>query len=148
MLDQKYAEASVEVLDILNHMNEKDVSKVSKKFINFLNENASKEYISNVDYSKKLNDMDLKEETRGLLAIMYEKYWCPEEEKQDLQKKFYENEQKYQEALKEKYNPDNIFSKKQENIIEPENGQTQLIKYKETFFRKFLNKIKSFFKTL
>ncbi len=146
MLNQKYSEASVEVLDILNHMNIKDVSKVSKKFITFLNENASKEYISNLDYSKRLNDMELKEETRGLLAIMYEKYWCPEEEKQDLQKKFYENEQKYQEELREKYNPNNIFSKKQENTIEPENSQTQLIEYKETFFRKFLNKIKSFFK--
>ena len=41
MLNQKYSEASVEVLDILNHMNIKDVSKVSKKFITFLNENTS-----------------------------------------------------------------------------------------------------------
>ena len=146
MLNQKYEEASVEVLDILNHMNIKDVSKVSKKFITFLNENASKEYISNLDYSKRLNDMDLKEETRGLLAIMYEKYWCPEDEKKDLQKKFYENEQKLQEELREKYNLDNIFNKKQENIIETENIQTQLIEYKESFFIKFINKVKSFFK--
>ena len=146
MLNQKYSEASVEVLDILNHMNIKDVSKVSKKFITFLNENASKEYISNLDYSKRLNDMELKEETRGLLAIMYKKYRCPKKKKQDCKKKFYENEQKYQEELREKYNPNNIFSKKQENTIEPENSQTQLIEYKETFFRKFLNKIKSFFK--
>ena len=56
MLNQKYAEASVEVLDILNHMNENEVSKVSKKFISFLKENASKKYISNLDYSKKLNE--------------------------------------------------------------------------------------------
>ena len=146
MLNQKYAEAAVEVLDILNHMNITDVSKVSKKFITFLNENASKEYISNLDYSKRLNDMELKEETRGLLAVMYEKYWCPEDEKQDLQKKFYENEQKYQEELREKYNPDNIFSKKQENITETENSQTQLIEYKENIFKKILNKIKAFFR--
>ena len=89
--------------------------------------------------------MNLKEETRGLLALMYENYWCPEEEKQDLQKKFYENEQKYQEELRQKYNPDNIFSKKNKNIIETEDNQTQLIEYKETIFRRILNKIKALF---
>ena len=47
-------------------------------------ENASKEYICNLDYSKNLIEMDLKQETIGLLAVMYEKFWCPEEEKQDL----------------------------------------------------------------
>lgn len=146
MLNQRYAEASVEVLDILEHMNDNDLARVSNKFIEFLKENASKNYICNLDYSKKLNDMELKEETRGLLALMYEKYWCPEEEKEELQKKFYENEQKYQKELREKYNPDNIFSKKQENIIEPENNKTQLIEYKESFFKKILNKIKAFFK--
>ena len=110
MLNQRYAEASVEVLDILEHMDSNDLVKVSNKFIDFLKENASREYICNLDYSKKLNEMNLKEETRALLALMYENYWCPEEEKQDLQKKFYENEQKYQEELRQKYNPDNIFS--------------------------------------
>ena len=99
----------------------------------------------NLDYSKKLNEMNLKEETRGLLALMYENYWCPEEEKQDLQKKFYENEQKYQEELRQKYNPDNIFTKKNKNIIEIEDNQTQLIEYKETIFRRILNKIKALF---
>ena len=146
MLNQRYAEASVEVLDILGHMNANDLARVSKKFISFLKENASKEYKCNLDYSKKLNDMELKQETRGLLALMYEKYWCPEEEKEDLQKKFYENEKKYQEELREKYNPDNIFSKKQDNIIETENTETQLIEYKESVFRKILNKIREFFK--
>jgi len=146
MLNRKYAEASVEVLDILEHMDANDLAKVSNKFIDFLKEKASKNYICNLDYSKKLNDMELKEETRGLLALMYEKYWCPEEEKEELKKKFYENEKKYQEELIEKYNSDNIFSKSQDNIIKPENNQTQLIEYKESVFRKILNRIKVFFK--
>ena len=119
---------------------------MERKALEFLKENASKNYICNLDYSKKLNDMELKEETRGLLALMYEKYWCPEEEKEELKKKFNENEKKYQEELREKYNPDNIFSKKQEDIIEPDNNQTQLIEYKESIFRKILNKMKKILK--
>ena len=63
----------------------------------------------------------------------------------DNQKKFYENDQKYQEELRQKYNPDNIFSKKNKNIIEIEDNKTQLIEYKETIFRRILNKIKALF---
>lgn len=146
MLNQRYAEASVEVLDILEHMDANDLVKVSNKFIEFLKENASRDYICNLDYSKKLNEMNLKEETRGLLALMYESYWCSEEEKQDLQKRFYENEQKYQEELRKKYNPDDIFKEKQKNINELQENQTQLIEYKETIFKRILNKIKAIFK--
>ena len=39
------------------------------KNIDFLKKNASKEYICNLDYSKELNEMNLKEETRGLFTI-------------------------------------------------------------------------------
>lgn len=141
MLNQKYAEASVEVLDILNHMDVTDISKVSKKFINFLKENASKDYIAKLDYSKELNDMELKEETRGLLTLMYEKYWCPEEEKANLQKIFLENEKKYQEELREKYNPDNLFRSKEVKFENIENS-VAMVEYKESF----LTKIKNWFK--
>ena len=144
MLNQRYAEASVEVLDILEHMNANDLVKVSNKFIDFLKKNASKEYICNLDYSKKLNEMNLKEETRGLLALMYETYWCPEEEKQDLKKKFYENEQKYQEELRKKYNPDNIFKNKQEETVVENTNLPMEIK-KETFFKKLISFIKGLF---
>ena len=54
MVSQNYAEASVEVLDILKHMNKNDLAKVSRNFIEFLTKNASKEYKCNLDYSKKL----------------------------------------------------------------------------------------------
>ena len=145
MLNQRYAEASVEVLDILEHMDASDLVKVSNKFIDFLKKNASREYICNLDYSKKLNEMNIKEETKALLALMYESYWCSEEEKQNLKKKFYENEQKYQEELRKKYNPDDIFKEKQKNINELKNNQTQLIVYKETILKRILNKLKAIF---
>ncbi len=149
-MNQKYAEAYVEVLDILNHMSPADIAKVSKKFISFLEKNASKEYIANLDYSKKLKDMDLKDETKGLLAIMYKSYWCTEKEKEILQQKFYENEKIYQKELYKKYNPDSIFVQKQENnsrIID-NNPSTEyhIVKYETSLFRRIMNKIRSFFR--
>ena len=109
MLSKRYADASCEVLNILNHMSDNDLAKVSDKFIDFLKKNASRDYEPNLDYSKSLKDMNLKEETRALLSIMYKKYWCLEEEKINLQKRAYLNEQIYQKELREKYNPDDIF---------------------------------------
>ena len=144
MLNQRYSEASVEVLDILEHMNISDLKMVSNKFIKFLKENASKNYICNLDYSKSLNDMELKKETRGLLALMYEKYWCPKEEKEEFRKKLYENEQKYQEELKEKYNPDNLFKNK-DTIVKTVEDSVAMVEYKETIFTRIKNWIKRIF---
>ena len=57
MVNTKYSEAAVDVLDILEHMEEEDQKKVPKKFIEILKENASKEYVCNLDYSKRLVEM-------------------------------------------------------------------------------------------
>ena len=69
MLSIRYAEACAEIFEILKHMNINDVEKVSCKFIKFIRDNASPNYICKLDYSKELNDMELKKETRELLAV-------------------------------------------------------------------------------
>ena len=141
MLSKRYAEASCEVLNILNHMSKEDLSKVSCKFIDFLRTNASRDYIPNLDYSKNLKDMNLKEETRALLSIMYKKYWCSEEEKQVLQKRSYINEQIHQRELRERYNPDDIF--KVNNKVKQEETHNEQTTLNDD---NILGKIKSLFK--
>ena len=75
MISKEYREAYCEVLDILKYTRSEDVAKVSPKFIEYLKKNASKTYVPNLDHSKKVKDMDLKIETRAVLAIIYQKYW-------------------------------------------------------------------------
>ena len=144
-MNQNYEEAYVEVLDIINHMNTKDIAKVSKKFINFLKNNASKEYMCKLDYSKKLKDMELRNETKGLLAIMYRDYWASEEEKQRIQRKFYTNNEKCQEELRKKYNTNELF-KNRVNNNEIVNEKVELIEYKEIkWYKRIINKILKIF---
>lgn len=112
MINTKYSEAAVDVLDIFEHMEEEDQKKVPKKFIEILKENASKEYVCNLDYSKRLVEMDLSQEARGILGVMYRHYWCPEEKKAEFEKRIDENEKEFQRILREKYNPDEIFKKR------------------------------------
>ena len=77
-------------------------------------------------------------------------YWCKDEnEKKELLKMYSENDKKIEAEMRERYNPDNIFKKKekveQNNEVKQEN--TELIECKEqNIFKKILNKIMKFFK--
>ena len=86
MVSMKYSEAAVEVLDILNHTREDDVKKIPKNFMEFLEDNKSKTYISDLDHTKDIKKMELKTETEALLGLIYMKYWANEEEKNNFKK--------------------------------------------------------------
>ncbi len=160
MLSAKYSEAAVEVLDILNHMEKEDYNKVPAKFINMLEESASKDYVCELDYSKRLIEMDLSEETKALLGVMFRNYWCPEERREAYENKISENEAKLQEELRKKYNPDNIFAKSSTSSVEEISSTTSneetssevsqdvgMIEVEEpSIFKRILNKIISIFK--
>lgn len=80
-------------------------------------------------------------------------YWCDSEnQKQALKNTFEENERKYQEELKEKYNPNNIFNNQNTSTISEQdvdntvtNQDTLPMDY-ATFpwYKKLVTKIRSF----
>ena len=158
MLSEKYSEAAAEVLDILEHMEKEDYDKIPSKFIFMLEENAAKDYVCELDYTKRLMDMNLRQETKSLLGVMYRNYWCPEDKIQEFEDKLSENEKKFQEELREKYNSDNIFGNSNTNvdlystssetisssINSEENSLTEM--EEKSIFQKILNKIISIFK--
>lgn len=75
-------------------------------------------------------------------------YWCKDEsEKEKILKLYADNEKKYQEILQQKFNQDEIFKKnKEENKTKDAVNQVQMIEYKESFIKRLINKIKSFFR--
>ena len=147
MISVSYSEAAVEVLDILKHTNEEDVNKIPKKFIEFLESNKSKTYIAKLDHTKTIKEMDLKPKTHALLGLIYFKYWANEEEKVDFKKRARENEIKYQEELREKYNTNNLFRNQKETIVNKNTKQETSLKIvkNETFIQKIISKIRKIF---
>jgi len=141
MVSVSYSEAAVEVLDILNHTNKEDVEKIPKKFIKFLKDNSNKNYISNIDYTKPIAQMNLKPKTQAILGLIYMKYWATEEGKYEFKQRIKENEIKYQQELREKYNVDNLFknSKASKEIVD-----LPVVIQEETVLQKIINKIKSY----
>lgn len=121
MISKEYSEAAVEVLDILNHTDEKMVQKIPSKFIDFLKENSSKEYVSNLDHSKKIRDMELKPKTEAILGLIYLKYWADEEGKKKFEQKIKENEEFLANELNNDFNKEVFVNKEIETVSEAEN---------------------------
>ena len=151
MISQEYSLAISETLDILDHTKKEDVDKISTKFLNFLKENASKTYVSYLDFSKPLKEMNLNQKTIGILSLINKKFWCNDDERLDFEMKLKQNELSYQNKIREKYNPDNLFKKQKSETLNLENNtitkETAIIEYKEkNFLQKIFDKIKHLFK--
>lgn len=61
---------------------------------------------------------------------------------------FNKNEEKHQTEIREKCNPNNILKKDNVETKVEENGKANevaMLEYKESIFKRFLNKIKKFF---
>ena len=144
MINVKTANAMAEVIHYLKGIRQEDINKIPKKFLKYLNDNASKEYKCDFDYNKALKELDLLDETRGIIGMICYDYWCIDEvQKKKYIDKLNLNELKYQEVLREKYNQDNIIkTTKEKNVVN--DTTTELIEYKENIFQKIIIKLKSF----
>ena len=107
-------------------------------------------------YVEKTKDLS-KEEKENLLREAREyneslvgkvnRYYLNEEEKKRLQEIYAQNEKEYQDMLYEKYNPNDIFKKKEGTTIENNNEikeKMQMVEYKDSVFKRKINKILNF----
>lgn len=136
--------AYAEIDEILNLLEDDYRERVPKKVRDFFKEEKIKDYHPEIDIEKPLIEQNLKRETMVLLAILNLNYWCEnEEEKQRFLNELDKNEEEKKE-LEEKYNPDNLFKKKQDESTE---NNLQIIEYKKpNFIQILLTKIKKIFK--
>lgn len=136
--------AYAEIDEILNLLEDDYREKVPKKVRDFFKEEKMKDYHPEIDIEKPLIEQNLKRETMVLLAILNLNYWCEnEEEKQRFLNELDKNEEEKKE-LEEKYNPDNLFKKKQDESTE---NNLQIVEYKKpNFIQILLTKIKKILK--
>ena len=97
-----------------------------------------------------MNEQKLQKKTIDILAMLTLNYWCnSEEEKAELMSMYSDNELKYQEELREKYNPDNLFKNKtriQENIQENVEEKQLVVIDDKPWYKKIFEKIKNMFR--
>lgn len=147
-MTDSYARAYAEILEIINHIGEDYKKKIPAKLLNFFEENKDMDY--KYQSTKTINNGVFLDETIALLSMLESKYWATPEEKVILEKVLKDNEIEYQNQLKEKYNQDFLFKKKKQvkNNEEAMTQEVEMIEYKESILKRFINKIKEIFATI
>lgn len=147
-MTDSYARAYAEILEIINHIGEDYKKKIPAKLLNFFEENKDMDY--KYQSTKTINNGVFLDETIALLSMLESKYWATPEEKVILEKALKDNEIEYQNQLKEKYNQDFLFKKKKQvkNNEEAMTQEVEMIEYKESILKRFINKIKKIFSTI
>ena len=138
-------EAYVEVLEILKHMDKKYVSKIPLDLREFFERNASKEYEFNINNNIHFEEQELKDTTINILAMLNINYWCENEaHKQELLKRYHNNDLKKEEELRSKYSTDNLFKRenKLKSAARKEYINNMPLQHKENkWYKKIYNKI-------
>lgn len=144
MIDNpSYTKAYTEVNCLLQYLPQSYLDKLPKKLMELIRDQSDAQYNIYIDTNKSLLEQNFSDKAIALIAVLKYNYWSTDEEKQQLEKIFYENENTYQEELLEKYNPDNIFKKKKTENIDT---NLQMVEYKENVFIQFFNKIRNLFR--
>lgn len=149
-MENNLSKAYTEVLLILSYMEQKYVDMIPKKLLDLFNEEKDKNYQPNINPNISLAEQNLQRKTLALLAMLNLNYWCKDEnEKQEMLKMYSENDKKIEAEMRERYNPDNLFKKREkvEQKDEAKEECTEIIEYKEqNIFKRILDRIMLFFK--
>ena len=154
MADIQYANAYTEVLDILKYISKEDYEKIPKSKIKVFEENSNKNYSFTYDENKTLDEQNVSEIAKAIIAILFRDYWATKEQRYVIIKKQQEIKEKKQKELMAKFEQNkNIPEKdlKKVNVAsdldldidyELLGKNMQLYKKEEGFFEKLVNKIK------
>lgn len=151
MINKEYAKAYKEVIEILKYVPDEDVAKMPQEKIDFYKKHMDNEYDYKIDETKDFSEQTISETTEAILACIFRDYWAtPYQRERILAKEKYDL-QKLEEEKREKYNPDNIFKKNDDNEKFPlnnelyENTTLPIEVKKERFYEKIINFFKNLF---
>ena len=143
----EYSNSLYQINEILKYVTPNLKARIPKKVISYIENNKSKDFNWKIDKTMSLEKQNLLPTTKELLTVLYRDYMCDDIEKKKLNEILNENEIKYQNYMREKYNPDNIFKNRQKNVeyTEKPKENGEIVAYKESFFSKIISKIKLIF---
>lgn len=140
----EYIQANTELMCLLKYFPINYIKKLPTKLLEMIYRNSDEKYNIDVDLNKDLRSQNISKKTKDMLAVLTYNYWSDETEKKDIIERLNENENNYQENLREKYNPDSIFKNKVRKTEAVENS-IAMVEYKESIFTKIKNWLKRFF---
>lgn len=107
----QYKRAYTEVLEILNHFSEEEYCKIPKEKIDFYKENMDKDYIYSINPKLELSKQYISKEANAILISLFRDYFATEKQKKVLKNLLNQNQERLEQAKRERYSADNIFKK-------------------------------------
>lgn len=154
MADIQYANAYTEVLDILKYISKEDYEKIPKSKIKVFEENSNKNYNFTYDENKTLDEQNVSEIAKAIIAILFRDYWATKEQRYVIIKKQQEIKEQKQKELMAKFEQNKNISEKDLKKVNVASDldldidyellgtNMKLYKKEEGFFEKLVNKIK------
>jgi len=145
MINNSYAKAYTEVLEIIRHFPKEEYFKIPVEEIEFYQKNMDKDYNFLINPEIDLAEQNISPEANAIIVNLFRDYFATEEQKVKIKEILDLNQKKEEQEKIEKYNPDDIFKKANNTTettnmeISENNTNTALIEYKESFFTKFKN---------
>lgn len=145
---ENYLKAFSEVEQIIKLMPESLQNKIPKRFKEIISAEKSQTYIPNI--KEPFEECNIMDETKVILAVIYRDFLCSKEERERIKLKDSQKLKEYEEELRKKYNPNDLFESRR-NIQSVSKSDTleenAIIEYKEeNFIQKLFEKIKHLFK--
>ena len=142
-MEDNYAKAYREVIEILNFVPKESVDKIPQTMIDTFKAKMDQNYIFNVDINKSFEEQELLDETKAIFANIFRDYWATPYQKERIEAKEKYDRQKAEEEKRAQFNPDNIFKKKEvdsgiENNTQELNNNLPIEVKKEKFFEKII----------
>ena len=147
-MNNKYAKAYTEVLEILSHFSKEEYSRIPKEKIEFYKNNMDTNYEFKINPQIDLFEQDISEEANAIMISLFRDYFATEKQKEKLKILLYQNQNIQEQEKAKKYNPNNLFENKKQQDIKENIATTQyaMIKYKKNIFKDIINKIFSYLK--
>ena len=155
MADIQYANAYTEVLDILRYISKEDYEKIPKSKIKVFEENSNKNYSFKYDVDKTLEEQNVSEIAKMIIAILCRDYWTTNEQRYIIIKKQREAREEQERQIRERIEQNKKIKEDSLKVIDVSSDLdldldysrgTNLEIYKEeNIFKKIISKIKEIF---
>ena len=155
MADIQYANAYTEVLDILRYISKEDYEKIPKSKIKVFEENSNKNYSFKYDVDKTLEEQNVSEIGKMIIAILCRDYWTTNEQRYVIIKKQREAREEQERQIRERIEQNRQIKEDSLKVIDVSSDLdldldyargTNLEIYKEeNIFKRIISKIREIF---
>lgn len=142
-MEDIYPKAYKEVIEILNFVPEESINKIPKSILDTFKAKMDINYNFTIDLNKKIDELELLDETKAILANIFLDYWATPSQKEKINMINNSARKELNEYKESKYSKEDIFKNDKIQNVE-KHIDLPIENEKEKFYKRILKLIKKF----